>query len=129
MKLNPDCIRDILIELERSTDGQHYIDYQFKDDTTSFPLTKKYSAEEIFYHIRQCEYSGFFINPVWTLDNSFSLLDISPEAHQFIENIRSQNVWEKVKKIASAAGSLSINVLFQIAREVVTSNISALLNH
>lgn len=134
MRLNPDCLRDLLLELENDTNGFNIISYTFVITDTEvvsadFKCSDKYSANEIYYHLKQCEYSGFFIRPSWYLSSKFSILDISPEAHKFIENIRSQSTWEKVKSIAAKVGSFSIEVLKQIATSLAISGINSLLNN
>lgn len=134
MRLNPDCLRDLLLELENDTNGINIIGYTFvitetEIVSTDFKCSTKYSAIEIYYHLKQCEYSGFFIRPSWYLNSEFSILDLSPEAHKFIENIRSQSRWEKVKSIAAKVGSFSIEVLKQIATSLAISGIDSLLNN
>lgn len=127
MKLNPDCIRDVLMELESKTDGISFVSYSFNKENTTFPLTDKYTAVEIRYHITQCEASGFFINSNWTLDGTFFVLDISPQAHEFLANIRSQSLWNKTKNKAAEIGVSSLQALMQIATALATSQIQSLL--
>ena len=58
MKLNPDCIRDILLEVEEKTDLSHVVEF-----TESEPITgrlARYSRSEIVYHIKQCDLNGYF---------------------------------------------------------------------
>lgn len=134
MRLNPDCLRDLLLEMEDATNGINLINYtladtEIEDISINFKCSTKYSATEIYYHLKQCEYSGFFIRPSWYLDNRFSILDISPEAHKFIENIRSQSRWEKVKSISGKIGSFSIDVLKQVAASLAIAGVNSLLNN
>ena len=58
MKLNPDCIRDILLEVEEKTDLSHFVEF-----TEAEPITgrlARYSSSEIVYHIKQCDLNGYF---------------------------------------------------------------------
>lgn len=122
MKLNPDCVRDLLMYFEEKTNGKTFITFH----QNNFGNTKlnKYSPEELYYHFKQCEYIGFFINVKNELKCSAQLLDISPKAHEFLANIRSDNIWEKVKSTAKNVGSHSLNALTQIAASVVATLIS-----
>lgn len=122
MKLNPDCVRDLLMYFEENTNGIDSVRF----DPDNFCDTKlgKYSPEELYYHFKQCEYIGFFINVNNFLDLTSMLLDISPKAHEFLANIRSDNIWEKVKSTAKNVGSHSLNALTQIAASVVATLIS-----
>ena len=127
MKLNYDCIRDILMLLEEKTDGVSIVSYDFTKTSTNCPLVGKYTSTEIRYHIQQCEYDGLLINSEWTMDNTFTVLDISPKAHQFLANVRSQTIWEKVKAIAVKIGVVSLQALIQISNTVTAEQIQSSL--
>ena len=93
------------------------------------PLFDKYGVDTIFYHIRQADYAGFFIGEVtYTFDLSAIIINLSPEAHEFLANIRQDTNWNKTKSIASKVGSFSLNVLKDISIEVISKVISDQLN-
>ena len=50
MRLNPDCIRDILLTVEENTGYKESMFYETKDD---FKLLKKYSEDVVRCHIKQ----------------------------------------------------------------------------
>lgn len=52
MKLNPDCIRDILLAVEEIPDINHH--WRFDKETVP-ELLPNYSFDEVMYHIRQCQ--------------------------------------------------------------------------
>lgn len=123
MKLNPDCVRDILLIVESLPDLQHF--YRF-DETTCPQLFPQYSLEEVMYHIRQCELNGLLINPSHTMNyKSYTVSDLSPKGHEFLANIRENNVWADVKSIAGKIGSTSLATLTQVASNVITELIRA----
>lgn len=126
MKLNPDCIRDLLLDVEaKSTFDNVVIYYEGTDE----PLFNKYGVDTVFYHIRQADCAGFFIGEVtYTFDLSAIIIDLSPEAHEFLANIRQDTNWNKTKSIASKVGSFSLNVLKDISVEVISKVISDQLN-
>lgn len=126
MKLNPDCIRDLLLDVEaKSTFDNVVIYYEGTDE----PLFNKYGVDTVFYHIRQADYAGFFIGEVtYTSDLSAIIIDLSPEAHEFLANIRQDTNWNKTKSIASKVGSFSLNVLKEISVGVISKVISDQLN-
>lgn len=126
MKLNPDCIRDLLLDIEAKSTFDNVVIYSEEEDE---PLFNKYRVDTIFYHIRQADYAGFFIGEVtYTLDLSAIIIDLSPEAHEFLANIRQDTNWNKTKSIASKVGSFSLNVLKDISIEVISKVISDQLN-
>jgi hypothetical protein len=119
MRLNPDCIRDILLVVEKhatySNDVEQDIVFRKLEDT--------YNHEEILYHIRQCEASGLFLK-VQHFFGGFSIIDLSPAGHQFINDIRQDTNWNKIKEIAKNVGSTSLDVLKEISVQVISNLIS-----
>ena len=122
MKLNPDCIRDILLLAEEACDHENFLECP-----EDFPnsITDKYSLNEIYYHIKQCELSDFLREVSWTLDGDCSIRDLTPSGHQFLADIRSDTNWNKTKEIAQKVGSTSLGAIAKIASEVITAVIKA----
>ena len=119
MKLNPDCIRDILFVVEEYSTYSNDI----SEDKLYENLVPKYSQEEILYHVRQCEHSGLFLK-VQHYFGGFSIQDLSPYGHQFINDIRQDTNWNRTKDIAKNVGSFSLDVLKDISSQVITNLIS-----
>ncbi|EGS9997873.1 DUF2513 domain-containing protein [Clostridium perfringens] len=123
MKLNPDCIRDILLTVEESTDFNHYLSYRF--DSNSFEKLSIYSHDEITYHIRQCDLSNLLYKvSYYDGGNSIDILDLSPKGHNFLADIRSDTVWNNTKTIANKIGSTSLDVLLKVSTGVLTQMIT-----
>ena len=92
MKLNPNCIRDILLTVE---DNTGYMKHMIYPESKPYPLLDKYDAEEVLYHINQCELTGFFTDVVKFIDRSCTILDLSPKGHEFLANIRTDENWDQ----------------------------------
>ena len=124
MKLNPDCIRDILLAIEEITDGITSFEY---DRYGCIPdKLKKYSHEEILYHCRQCSMAGLVFNMKYFENgNCFLIEDLSPAGHEFLADIRSESVWGKTKEISKKLGVGSLRSLAEIAVSVVTEIVKA----
>lgn len=125
MKLNPDCIRDILLYVENNTDLEHPLSldpHQIPDELSP------YSGAEIMYHIKQAELSGLLLVPSWYLDGGCLIRYLLPEGHQFLSDIREDSNWNKTKDIAKSVGSNSLDAIKQIATGVITALIQARLN-
>lgn len=120
MKLNPDCIRDILITVEENVGFMDSIEIN-EENYTQFNELQSYSYNEIGYHINQCNLSNFFTQTIPILDGSFIIMDLSPKAHDFLANIRSESNWKKIKEKAASVGSFSLNVLSQVAANYISS--------
>ena len=118
MKLNPDCIRDVLMTIEDATDFSHFVTF---DKASDFERLKTYSDDEVRYHIKYCDLSGLLFGVKWMLRGSCLIQYLSPSGHEFLENIRSDTNWNRVKETSKKVGSQSISVLAQIAGQVIAA--------
>jgi hypothetical protein len=137
MKLNPDCIRDILLTVE--AESGYNKGFYFHPNTPEskkwedFDYLKKYQYEEVCYHLRQCDDTGYFscrghkkALTFW-LGNGFVVDDLSPKGHEFLNNIREDTNWKKTKEKAKSIGSLALSVLEKIATSVISTQINSAL--
>ena len=122
MRLNPDCIRDILLETEtgsfRIMGSLRHKETPFSDDE----FLNKYSFDEVSYHLNQCEFMNFV-----KLSKALGytdVIDLNPEGHFFLADIRDSNIWNKTKSTASELGLSSLNALKDISVNVVSALIT-----
>lgn len=97
MKLNPDCIRDILLvteELENYLISENNIPEQL----AVYPLA------EITYHANQCNQRNYFSGYKIYIDHSIYISNLSPDGHIMIANIRESSAFGKLKKLLSEKG-------------------------
>lgn len=111
MKLNPNCIRDILLTVENKSDYHHQTHYVY--GSSDFPHLDKYYHEDIIYHIKQCDLSRL-IYDVSYCDGGKSIYirDLTPQGHEFLSNIKNDTVW---KKLLSKCAGASLPILMEIA--------------
>ncbi len=135
MRLNPDCIRDILLTVEETTTylkGMSYYNREselynrYPNTGFEFKRLKKYSHDEIVYHVRQCK-MAHLITGVIIADggDGIKISDLTPNGHEFLANIRSDNLWNNIKNISTTIGANSLTALITISTDVVTQ----LINH
>lgn len=122
MKLNPDCIRDILLTVEDTTDLNNWLNYPKEKEQC--PLLSKYEENEVKYHTNQCFMQNLIICDTPDLSYSFIIKDLSPKGHSLIADIRSDTVWKKVKQTGKDLGVYSLDALVKIASGVVTTLIT-----
>lgn len=126
MRLDCDCIRDILFEVEEKSTFSKNV--RFPEDFSANLIQKYPSSGMLQYHIRQCYFSGLLI-PAGAMDWDASgrtvIKDISPKAHEFLANIRQENAWNRVKTIAKGIGSFSLNALINIASGLVNDAVKS----
>ena len=93
MKLNPDCIRDVLLYAEDNADPDDPWIIPGSDDSP-LPL---FTAKEVRYHVNQCVDAGLLSkNPEW-IDGSFEITDLTPSGHQALAAIRNPVIHERAK--------------------------------
>lgn len=120
MKFNPDCVRDILIHIESFEYGSsHTIDQMCSE-------LPRYSYEELDYHCLHLYDAGFIKATTVNIRGGYlpqvsRVFDLTYQGHQFLDEIRSDNVWNKTKETAKSIGSFSVNTLSTIATGVITS--------
>ena len=123
MRLDPDCVRDILIAVESVCDMEHY----FSSVEDGSLIKGKHSKEKIAYHVRQCDWAGLLYQCSITFDMDFEIADLTPAGHKFLSDIRQNSTWSKIKKISSKVGGVSISTLMQISSSVAAQVIASQL--
>lgn len=121
MKLNPDCIRDVLLVVESASTSYGIV--QFPEAWPKSSL-ETFGAEQIRYHIIQCFMSGLLVEPkshTRDMSGHVFIKDVSPAGHEFLANIREEKNWKKTKSIASKAGSFSLKILESVAEGIATA--------
>lgn len=126
MKLNVDCMRDILLTMENYNYGE------VSDIEKLHAALPNYTEEEISYACLKMDEAGFINILSAEVMGSFiptvvQVTEITYNGHQFLENIRQQNIWNKTKETAKKLGSLSIPVLQEISQKIIFSMINNLL--
>lgn len=124
MKLNPDCIRDVLLYLE----GYLEIDL----DNSNFKMislneiiehfSELYTEEDIWYTVYNLKEIRFIegnINNAGKHKMFFcEISNITWNGHQFLNTIRPKNIWDATKSGAKKIGATSISALNMIATEI-----------
>lgn len=124
MRLNPDCVRDILLEVEEGTDYSTSITYDLSKPCP--PRFRRYSHDELIYHIKQCDEAGLIEVSTRSWGGEKAVIsDLTPKGHEFLANTRKNEIWEGTKVVAKKVGSVSLNALVQIASNVITELIKA----
>lgn len=111
MRLNLDCIRDILIAAEEVITFDKPFSYERDDDSK---LSSTYSHDEIIYHIRQAKDSGLITTSDFYDSGEFVYItDLTPEGHEFLANIRTDTVWKSLK----SKGFMALSIAMSLARD------------
>lgn len=125
MKLNVDCIRSVLLELEKIPYGQSL------RPQSLYSSLKTFDENDINYSVIMLKEAGFIDAVIVESDDRsilrFVVNDITWDGHQFLNNVRELSVWEKAKDKCSKIGSLSIPLLSDVASAIISSLITSQL--
>lgn len=119
MKLDHDCVRDLLLTIEEKST---LTDVLTDGDLFSSERLEKYDEDELYYTLLKVNEAGFLNANVMILPDYKSAVvqSLTYEGHSFLDNIRDNKVWEKTKeKIGSSATSVSISIIGQVAGSVI----------
>ena len=117
MKLNKDCVRDVLLYLEE------HLGYDDRLDASSIKI-EPYTYEEILYTISLLSEAGYIKTiPIRNLSaaTSYFVVSILMPGHDLLDNIRDNTVWTKTIKTASKFTSVSLNILSSVASNVLST--------
>ena len=117
MKLNPDCMRDILLVMEDIPYDESLSFSKLSNELTS------YNEDDLRDSCLKL-YEAGFIEVLKRETNHGTLIlkirDITYTGHQFLADIRSDNVWSKTKGVLSKVGSNSVSTISQVASGILT---------
>ena len=123
MRLNNDCVRDILFSVEDNTGYNLQLCYPIEKEKC--PKLNKYNDDEVMYHLIQCEKSNLIECSQLDLSGNLIIKDLTPRGHEYLNNIRKDTNWSKVKKISKSVGAESLKVMEDIAVGVITNVINS----
>ncbi len=120
MKLNHDCVRELLLLLEKKL--------EFSNDVDLLDISiGNFSEEEITYTAMKLN-EAQYINAKFIKDVSGQvygeIYSITWEGHKFLDAIRDNQVWSKTKNALKKIGSCALDVVGRIASAVVVSQIN-----
>lgn len=131
MELNKDCVRDVLLSCEEllKMDEDGYMNSLSHEELGQ--ALSNYKIEDIIYTVVKLEEAGFLdVKVTRAFGNiivDMTIKDITFNGHEFLNDIRDDDNWKKVKEIAKSVGAFSINMIAQIAVAVIQTNINAFM--
>lgn len=127
MKLDINCIRDVLLYIEST---KHIVTNELgeienlgiwlSDISEALP---QYTQEAIYYSLARLNDGGYIsLSEHWANDslNMCCVNYITYSGHEFLETIRPETVWKKSSEIAAKIGSFSLHFLSTIAGDILS---------
>ena len=120
MKLDFDIVRELLIEIENNTELNSFISIPVDD----YPENKLYALIKL-------DEAKLINSKILYASNKLYSITVSSltwNGHNFLNNIREPNIWNKTKGIASKIGAKSFDAFIQISSNVISQIIINELN-
>lgn len=115
MKLDYDCVRHLLLEIESNKKlGEPLTEYNFKDNI----VFGKYDFETVMYSLLKLKEANYVnVSLSWESGHVIGYLinDITWAGHEFLDNIRDNKTWSEVKIVASKTSSMSLTLMSKLA--------------
>lgn len=119
MKLNQECVRDILLELEEKLTFNNALYLQQVQELEAY---KKYGNDETLYAILKLIEVNYLIGSKKISNGGVYYLSLSAitwNGHEFLDSIRSNEVWQETKNRVKDFSSVSIGILSEVAKEYI----------
>ncbi|PTI51148.1 DUF2513 domain-containing protein [Staphylococcus warneri] len=115
MELNHDCVRLLLLEIESNKKiGEPLTEYNFKDNI----IFDKYDFDTVIYSLMKLKEADFISCDLQFIEGkvvTWLINDITWSGHEFLDNIRDNETWQKVKSVASKTSSMSLTLSGKLA--------------
>lgn len=118
MRLNPDCIRDILLTLDKKLipDENGTVAPLDKNDILEIDSLSKYPQHEILYTINHLFDDGMLKKGKRYIRDSFSpVADITSKGYELIDEISSNGKWNKIKSALKSVGEITASAILNVA--------------
>lgn len=118
MKLNHDCVREILLELEEKLTLNDQLNIS---EIRELQTVEKYGEETTFYAILKLIDINFIQGRALRADNyslhGLFISSLTWDGHIFLDNIREPSIWEATKEKTKGLASISVTLMAGIAQD------------
>lgn len=148
MRLNIDCVRDVMLwaeSLTTPTQLARYVDIDIVEESaedifineSDIPvpdehqkaLLAKYNNEILIYHLRYCIEAGLLIKNENISDNMIIFVQgLTPAGHDFMADVRKDKNFEAIKSVCKLIGVESVKACTAIASQNTFQNIGDILS-
>lgn len=131
LRLNHECLRDVLLKLEEldyftlDSDGNVQRGFVYFDDLCS--KLPEYNKVDIFYAISNLKQAGYITETERWPDGEYhgNITSITFQGHEFLASIHDTDQWKSIKKALPAVRNYSLSAITAIANGMTTALINA----
>ena len=135
MKLNHECMREVMLEIEQI----HRVFINENDSIEKESLTihalyialPQYGKEDIFYSLFNLEQAGYVkLSTQWIGESVYNCFinHMTYAGHEFLDKIRDPKRWSFIKKGLSAVKNYSLAAISAVAEGATTAAINKYLS-
>lgn len=127
MKLNYDCVRSVLLTVEKSKTIDEELNINPLAVETIFEQLPKYEDSEILYTIEKLKEARYINAALHFAAGHFidgTVSSITYSGHEYLDNIREPEVWRKVKAMLKNAGAITLPLISQAAQLLIGSQLT-----
>ena len=114
MKLDPDCVRDIMTYIEENHDYGNCLMFMWGMDI----VIKNYSEDEVLNTVEYLVAKSYLRDN--GIDNGYLITGILPDGYEFLANTRKSSVWDETKTTLKEKGvEGAIDIMGKVAKKIV----------
>lgn len=124
MKINLDCIREVLLKCESECSLNEQLEWN--DLNLSDFADLGYSKQELAYTIVLLEEADYIEATINYYDNAIGYISVcrlTYSGHEFLDSIRPESIWKKIKKRVTGIGNVSLPVIQTLGSEFITQHL------
>lgn len=125
MKLNLDCIRDVLLYLEENLKIENGV-FTSIDLTTLQKNVTNYSREDVFYSVYNLCQIGFIEGRFSDVGNMrmriCEIENITYAGHRFLSTVKPDTIWNKTKSVAGKIGVHTLGFIEGVAHDMAVES-------
>lgn len=119
MKLNPDCVKDIMVFLEENLSRDKY----FVPNQISESL-KRYPYDEIEHCVKTL-FEEKWVNGIVQKQGDFYLVkEITPLGYEFLKIAHDDNLWNKTTSVLKSFAILALSTILDVAKGISIQKLS-----
>ena len=126
MKLNYDCVRDMLLALEELLTINEDLCHEYVPIDKLFEVLNKYDRKEVLYTFLKLGEAGYIC-----IERRFyfggEVHALTYHGHEFIESVRDNEMWESVKSILSSVGAISLPLILETAKGLAINALAGVI--
>lgn len=130
MKLDYDCLRSLLLKLEDFENLDDDLHYQYMTLNDMAEALPKFPKNMIAYTTLKAKEGDLINASITNADGCIyacTYSSLTYDGHQFLDNVRSNNIWNKTKSIAKELGCTSLRSLLSISEKIILAMIQSQL--